>query len=97
MNPILTPMSLTAASEPALNSLGIAKRPADTRVVGFSRTPYTHEAWRKELAEPVAKFAGDKLKHLVNGYSRSEAETKARRQLDKLPVKCAVPVAHTTG
>ena len=33
MNPILTPMSLTAASDTALNSLGIAKRPADTRVV----------------------------------------------------------------
>ena len=33
MNPILTPTPLNPASEPALNSLGIAKRPADTRVV----------------------------------------------------------------
>jgi N-acetylglucosamine-6-sulfatase len=47
---------------------------------------------QKQIGKAVAKFAGDKLKHLVNGYSRSEAETKARRQLDKLPVKCAVPV-----
>jgi glucose-6-phosphate 1-dehydrogenase len=28
------------------------------RVVGFSRSPYTHEQWRAELAESTAKFAG---------------------------------------
>jgi arylsulfatase A-like enzyme len=41
----------------------------------------------------VSKFVGDKLKYLVRGLPRSEAEAKARRQLDKLPVKCAVPTA----
>ncbi len=44
---------------PALYNLHRKKRlPAETRVVGFSRTPYTHEAWRAELAESTAKFAG---------------------------------------
>jgi len=44
---------------PALYQLSRKKRlPADTRIVGFSRTPFTHEAWRSQLAESVAKFAG---------------------------------------
>lgn len=48
---------------PALYQLSRKKRlPADTRIVGFSRTEYTHEAWRAELAEPVAKFAGADFK-----------------------------------
>jgi glucose-6-phosphate 1-dehydrogenase len=32
--------------------------PADTNVVGFSRTKYSHEAWRNELAQSTAKHAG---------------------------------------
>jgi glucose-6-phosphate 1-dehydrogenase len=30
-------------------------------VVGFSRSPYSHEQWRQELAESCAKFAGDEF------------------------------------
>jgi glucose-6-phosphate 1-dehydrogenase len=33
--------------------------PKDTRIVGFSRTKFTHDAWRSELAESTAKFAGN--------------------------------------
>ena len=29
-----------------------------TRIVGFSRTPFTHDAWRAKLAESTAKFVG---------------------------------------
>lgn len=48
---------------PALYQLSRKKRlPADTRIVGFSRTPFTHEAWREELAKSVAKFTGDEFK-----------------------------------
>lgn len=48
---------------PALYQLSRKNRlPADTRIVGFSRTPYTHEAWRAELAESVAKFTGNDFK-----------------------------------
>jgi glucose-6-phosphate 1-dehydrogenase len=48
---------------PALYQLSRKKRlPADTRIVGFSRTEYTHEAWRAELAESVAKFTGADFK-----------------------------------
>lgn len=43
---------------PALYSLFRKGRlPKETRVVGVSRTKYTHEAWREELAESTAKFA----------------------------------------
>ena len=45
---------------PALYQLFRKKRlPADTRIVGFSRTEFTHDAWRAELAESTAKFAGN--------------------------------------
>ena len=32
--------------------------PKDTRVVGVSRTKFTHEAWRQELTATTQKFAG---------------------------------------
>src|SRR5688500_18373132 len=35
--------------------------PKDTRVVGVSRTMYTHDAWRKELAETTRKFTGQQF------------------------------------
>ena len=42
---------------PALYSLFRKKRlPPDTRIVGFSRSPFTSEAWRNELAESTAQF-----------------------------------------
>lgn len=44
---------------PSLFQLHRKKRlPAGTRIVGFSRTPYAHEEWRKRLAETTAKFTG---------------------------------------
>jgi glucose-6-phosphate 1-dehydrogenase len=33
--------------------------PKDTRIVGFSRTAFTHEAWRSDLAKAVARFVGN--------------------------------------
>jgi arylsulfatase A-like enzyme len=49
---------------------------------------------QKQIGRAVSKFVANKLKYLVKGLSRSEAETKARRQLDKLPDKCGeVPTA----
>src|SRR6476469_5313214 len=33
--------------------------PKDTRIVGFSRTAFTHEAWRTDLAKAVARFVGN--------------------------------------
>jgi glucose-6-phosphate 1-dehydrogenase len=45
---------------PALYQLFRKNRlPSDTNVVGFSRTQYTHEAWRQELADSTAKHVGD--------------------------------------
>ena len=33
--------------------------PKDTRIVGFSRTAFTHEEWRSDLAKAVARFVGN--------------------------------------
>jgi glucose-6-phosphate 1-dehydrogenase len=45
---------------PALYKLFRKKRLGDDlRVVGFSRTPFTHEQWRTELAQTTAKYAGN--------------------------------------
>jgi arylsulfatase A-like enzyme len=52
---------------------------------------------QKQIGKAVAKFVGDKLKYLVRGLSQTDAEAKARRQLDKVPAKCAIPVAQDVG
>jgi glucose-6-phosphate 1-dehydrogenase len=45
---------------PALYHLYRKKRlPPDTRIVGFSRSPFTHEEWRSDLAKAVARFVGN--------------------------------------
>ncbi len=42
---------------PALYELYRKKRlPERTRIVGFSRTPFSHEAWREKLGESAAQF-----------------------------------------
>ncbi len=44
---------------PALYELFRKKRlPDNTRIVGFSRTPFEHDAWRAKLAESTAGFVG---------------------------------------
>ena len=44
---------------PAIYSLHQKKRlPADTNIVGFSRTAFSHDAWRQRLAESTAENAG---------------------------------------
>jgi glucose-6-phosphate 1-dehydrogenase len=44
---------------PALYSLHQKKRLApDTRIVGFARTEFSHEAWRQRLTESTALFVG---------------------------------------
>lgn len=45
---------------PALYSLHRKGRlPTDTKVVGFSRTTFTHDQWRQKLGESTAEFLGD--------------------------------------
>jgi glucose-6-phosphate 1-dehydrogenase len=47
---------------PALYSLHHKKRLApDTRIVGFARTPFSHEAWRHRLVDSTARFVGDQF------------------------------------
>jgi arylsulfatase A-like enzyme len=47
---------------------------------------------QKHIGKAVPKFIGTKLKHLIRGKSRVEAEEKARKQLDKLPKRCTLDV-----
>jgi glucose-6-phosphate 1-dehydrogenase len=45
---------------PALYKLFCKKRLRDgLRVIGFSRSPFSHDQWRNELAASTAKFAGE--------------------------------------
>ncbi|NLS94315.1 MAG: glucose-6-phosphate dehydrogenase [Planctomycetaceae bacterium] len=47
---------------PALYELSRKGRlPEGTRIVGTSRTEYTDESWRAELADSTAKFVGDRF------------------------------------
>ncbi|MCH8923869.1 MAG: glucose-6-phosphate dehydrogenase (NADP(+)), partial [Planctomycetes bacterium] len=47
---------------PALYSLHCKGRlPDDTRIVGFSRTQFSHEAWRETLVESTARFIGEEF------------------------------------
>lgn len=44
---------------PALYELFRKRRlPEKTRIVGFSRTPFSHAAWQEKLAESTAQFVG---------------------------------------
>ncbi|MEN6406658.1 MAG: glucose-6-phosphate dehydrogenase [Thermoguttaceae bacterium] len=47
---------------PALFELYRKKRlPEGIRIVGFSRTRFSHEAWREKLAETTAQFVGERF------------------------------------
>jgi glucose-6-phosphate 1-dehydrogenase len=47
---------------PALYRLHQKKKlPADTRIVGVSRSPFSHEDWRQQLTETTAEFAGKRF------------------------------------
>jgi arylsulfatase A-like enzyme len=48
---------------------------------------------QKRIGKAVAKFVGTKLRYLIAGRSRVDAEASARRRLDKLPSRCTVAVA----
>ncbi len=47
---------------PALYELSRKRRlPPDTRIVGFSRSEFSDEAWRQKLAETTRQFVGDRF------------------------------------
>src|SRR5262249_7946908 len=48
---------------------------------------------QKAIGNGVATFVGKKLKYLIQGLSRADAETKARRTIDQIPKKGLVPGA----
>jgi N-acetylglucosamine-6-sulfatase len=48
---------------------------------------------QKAISKGVVDFVAKKLGYLINGLSPADAETKARRSIDKIPDKCAVTVA----
>ncbi len=47
---------------PAIYSLHHKRRlPPDVRIAGFSRTEFSHEAWRAQLAKSTARYVGDQF------------------------------------
>jgi glucose-6-phosphate 1-dehydrogenase len=51
---------------PALYELHHKQRaPKDMRIIGFSRTQFTHEAWREKLADSTAHFVGSRFDRQV--------------------------------
>ena len=48
---------------------------------------------QKTIGTGVANFVGKKLRALIDGRSAADAETRARRSIDKIPDRCAVVVA----
>ena len=48
---------------------------------------------QRQIGRAVSKFIGVKLKHLIAGRPRPEAEARSRGLLDKLPKRCTVTVA----
>src|SRR3990172_13280495 len=82
---------------PALYQLFRKNRlPPDTRIVGFSRTPHTPEAWQQELAKSTAKWAGEdfdpplwrkfaeRIFYHVGDIERGEDFDRLARFLDEL-------------
>ena len=89
---------------PALYELFRKKRlPEGTRIVGFSRTPFEHDAWRAKLAESTAGFVGkafdpERWSQFASCvfYHRGDIENPAdfeglRAFLDQLEVDAAAP------
>jgi len=48
---------------------------------------------QKTINTGVVNFIGKKLRYLASGLSEADAEAKARKSIDKIPLKCLVPVA----
>ncbi len=54
-------------------------------------------ACQKTIGKGVSSFVGKKLTYLINGLSASDAEEKARRSIDKIPLRCLVAVQQDTS
>ena len=52
---------------------------------------------QKKVGKGVATYVGKKLLYLVNGVAEADADSAARRQLDKIPDKCLVTVLQDVG
>ena len=77
---------------PALYELHRKKRlPENTRIVGYSRTRFTHEAWREKLAETTAQFVGEELNatmrpsHLRRFHSVFPMYRRPRHEIRSVP------------
>ena len=56
-----------------------------------------HLRCQRHLGRAAARFVGKKLRLLILGRSRAEAEARARKHLDAIPTRCAVTVAQDVG
>jgi arylsulfatase A-like enzyme len=68
-----------------------ANDPAAAKV--DTRLLRTQLACQKAIGDGVSNFIGRKLLYLINGLSPADAEARARRVIDRIPLRCAVTVA----
>jgi arylsulfatase A-like enzyme len=52
---------------------------------------------QKQIGKAVRSYVGDRLRYAIAGHDPVDAEARARRQLDRIPDKCAVTVAADTS
>jgi arylsulfatase A-like enzyme len=54
-------------------------------------------ACQKQIGKGISEYVGRYLGDLVRGRPAADADARARRQLDRLPIKCTVTVAQDVG
>jgi hypothetical protein len=80
------------------DAVALAYGPNDPPVAGVDRrTLKTQLSCQKRIGKAVSAYVGRYLKDLVKGRTPADAHTRARRQLDKLPLRCLVTVAQDVG
>jgi arylsulfatase A-like enzyme len=80
------------------DATALAYGPNDPAASGVVRTAVrTQLACQNQIGRGVASYVGLKLRSLIQGIDPALAEQRARRQLDRIPVRCLVDVAESNG
>jgi N-acetylglucosamine-6-sulfatase len=80
------------------DTVAIAYGPNDPPAAAVERAVVRDQLrCQRLIGKAAAVFVGRKLRFLVSGLSPAEAESRARRLLDKVPERCVVAVAESNG
>jgi hypothetical protein len=73
------------------DAIALAYGPNDPPAAGVDRKAARFQlTCQKKIGKGVASYVGKKLQYLVNGVAEADADSRARRQLDKIPDKCVL-------